>query len=438
MRLRNSYGWLHAAIGKIINSIGFIPSIMSFLAFGVGIFVVTAQGSFFKELFAMLPIIQIDNIETLRAILTSFLNGIISILIFSFSMLMIVLNQTASQYSPRILNWLIGKRSNQYILGTYLGTLIITLILLLSLPGDTDFQPVYNFGILLNSGLVFLCIILFVSIISNVSRDLQVSNITENIYKETLKRIGHEKTNASMEQLDLIKDSGWIAYPGTEHGYLQQIGQEELLRIAHEHDLMIKIPLITGKYYLAGDILFYLNRNGISADLADQIKSHFVFYQGERIQDNSYYGFKQLSEIAVKALSPGINDPRTANNCIDYLTDLFSVWMCKNDTRYIKDKKGKVRILIYPHTFQDLMDICLMPILVYGKKDINILQSLLVMLDKLAKKDEKRKYQKELNMFFNAVANEADRHKENTYFYNYLQEFKNKLHLHKDYFKIEK
>lgn len=434
MKMKNSYGKLQAFVKSVINSIVFIPSIVSIAAFLLGIIILSFEAPFLQNVFSSVPLIQVNEIGTLRAILTSFLTGIISILIFSFSMLMILLNQTASQYSPRILSWLIGKRANQWVLGIYLGTLIFTLLLLLNLPRNTDFRPLYNFGILVNALLVFISIVLFVSIINNVSRDLQISNIISDIYKQTLKRMAQETTNATEKELDQLADTGWLPYPAEEPGYLQNIGQERLVSIASRYDVCIKIHFHVGYYYMKGDPLFYIRQKQVGTELKKEIGAHFVFYQGERIQDNSYYGFKQLSEIAVKALSPGINDPRTANSCIDYLTDLFAIWMCKKDTRYLRDDKGIIRLLIYPPSFTDLVNISLMPILTYAKNDINILQSLLVMLRKLAQADKERRYQQELNLFFAGLLTEMDRHKSNAYYYTYLKKYIGQLKLADGYY----
>src|SRR5690606_13436219 len=138
-------------------------------------------------------------------------------------------------------------------------------------------------------------------------------------------------------------------------------------------------------------------------EIHDRILDNFMFYSGEKIQDQTFYGFRQLSEIAVKALSPGINDTGTASICLDYLTDLFALKTENNNQHIISDNNGVQRIFIHSYIFAELLNICYIPILNYGSNDITILNNLLLSIKKLAEKDRNQKYRHELNAFLQAV-----------------------------------
>jgi uncharacterized membrane protein len=405
----------------IKEKISFIPTLISIAAFGLGILLITLRNSDIEYFFFKTPLVKIHSIETLRSILTAFLTGLISITIFSFSMVMVVLNQAASHYSPKILNWMVGKRSNQYTLGIYLGTIIFTILLLIQLPKNSEFKPAYHFAIVLDAGLTFYCLTLFVSFINRVANDIQVSHITESIYRKTYRKLKSETSKNKAQFTYKTKIHSWTEYPSQESGYLQKISANNLLKIAINNDLEIKIIQRFGYYHIAGTALFCLSKEIKDKEQIESINSAFIFYPGERIQEHTFYGFRQLSEIAVKALSPGINDPGTAVTCLDYLTDLFAFKMNDDSPLVLSDKNKTPRIYIHSYTFTELFEICLIPILNYGQKDTTILAALIHSLGKLARVDTDKKHQKELNKFLNALRQKIELQKETEYFYNYLK-----------------
>lgn len=412
---------LYALVINIKNKITFLPTLISLGAFLLGVAVITFRNAEIESFLFHTPLVKIHEIETLRSILTAFLTGLISITIFSFSMMMLVLSQVANQYSPKILNWMVGKRSNQYVLGVYLGTIIFTILLLIQLPETSELKPLYHFAIVIDAGLTFYCLTLFVTFINHISNDIQISNIIEKIYQKTCKKLKQEVKRNNTKEIHDPPQLNWIEYNSEQSGYLQKITQDDLLKLLVKNNLKIKIVQNFGYYHIKGNVLYSLDKEIKDKKLLDAIRNTFIFYSGEIIQNHTFYGFRQLSEIAVKALSPGINDPGTASTCLDYLTDLFAIRMDNRIVNTILDKEKVPRIFIHSYSFTELFNICLIPILNYGHGDITILQNLLVSLRKLAHKDSHKQYQKELNEFLKTLLFHIDQQKENLYFYNYLQ-----------------
>ncbi len=111
----------------------------------------------------------------------------------------------------------------------------------------------------------------------------------------------------------------------------------------------------------------------------DEIFSNINFARGEYIRDNYALAFKQITEIAVKAMSPGINDPGTAVNAIDYLTELFSLRMKKNDSGVItRDGETYVKVAIIH--FEELIYNVMASLRTYCKHDPLVMQKLVLML----------------------------------------------------------
>ena len=117
----------------------------------------------------------------------------------------------------------------------------------------------------------------------------------------------------------------------------------------------------------------------LDSDLVKKILSNFNFARGEFIEDNYALAFKQITEIGVKAMSPGINDPGTAINSIDYLTELFALRLQKNDNTIITSQEKEPLIAITTANFKELLYQVMASYRTYCKHDLTCIQKLFVM-----------------------------------------------------------
>jgi uncharacterized membrane protein len=179
-------------------------------------------------------------------------------------------------------------------------------------------------------------------------------------------------------------------FPAAETGYLQKIDFVKMQTIAHELDLVIKMEAYETAYVAEGFPIFYMNKKyrDLTEEQINRINKLFLFYSGEKISDNFSYGFTQLMEVAIKAMSPGINDPGTAVYCINYLNELFLLLYNFEPKMHYYDSKGELRISIRSLNFIDLLNRCIIPIIRYGGKDISVTRALLLFLYRLSQKDE--------------------------------------------------
>ncbi len=136
--------------------------------------------------------------------------------------------------------------------------------------------------------------------------------------------------------------------------------------------LEILIPF--GSFVLKGSPLARIS-NDIEKRTIELILSNFIFFEEEIVEENYYLGFKQITETAVKALSPGINDPGTAIKAIDYLTDLISYKFSLREKRLLYSE-NKPRILLRTPSNGTLIYYCFAPIRQYGKQDIVLILKL--------------------------------------------------------------
>ncbi|WP_342645383.1 DUF2254 domain-containing protein [Mucilaginibacter sp. CSA2-8R] len=375
--------WLRKHYSKIISSIAFYPAIIavSFLLISIIMLKIdfSEAGKSFKQ---QLSWLSLKDASTARSILTTIAGGIISLTVFSFSMVMIILNQAASQMSNRILNSMIENRFQQIILGTYIGTIVYALFLLSTIRDISTGIYVPAISIYTLILLTIVDIFLFIYFLDYVTQTVKFETVIKRIQTQTLKAMEQQfctDTPATFELAQLF-----IKLPADESGYFQGFDQPRLLDLLTAHQLEIVFLHAKGTYLIKGAALAQVyGTTAIPEKLSKELYLCIDFYSGQPIERNPEYGFRQLSEVAIKALSPGINDPATAVLSIHALTDLFAYRLNHCLPRLINDDQGKRRISQKIAEFDALFEDCIFPIWQYGKDDRYIHQGLQQMLEQL-------------------------------------------------------
>lgn len=373
---------LREMLRPIYNSIGFLPSFMCFLFFFLALFAIrleqTGLDQWLSEHFSWT---QIDTADTARSIMGTIASGVISLTVFSFSMVMVVLSQATSNFSPRLLPGLISDRRNQSVLGVYLGTIIYAMVLMFNVRAVENNYEVPSVAVLLGVILMGLCMMLFIFFIHGISSSIQISTVLQNIYDKTQNYL----SLAEESHTDLPAPYEILHHPiyAPTSGYLQEIRQQALIKCCQEKNILLGMAQIQGDFVMKDEILCYTDRPVTDPETIDLIQNHFVFYNGEWIADNYIYGFKHLSEVAVKALSPGINDPATAVSVLNHLGVLFRKYLTVQEYKPLVDTQGKVRLILRNHHLFELLQKTLGPIRFYGKEDVQVMERLFWLMQQL-------------------------------------------------------
>jgi uncharacterized membrane protein len=158
-----------------------------------------------KQFKSQLPWLSLKDASTARSIISVVATGIISLTVFSFSMVMIVLNQTASQMSNRILDKLIGSRFQQLVLGAYVGTIVFALLLLSTIRDIDSGVQIPALSTYLLIVLTIVDIFLFIYFLHYITQSVKYEVIIQKIYKETQQALG--KSFKLMREPSLSSDS---------------------------------------------------------------------------------------------------------------------------------------------------------------------------------------------------------------------------------------
>lgn len=380
---------------KVTESIAFYPAIIAvgFLLLSWGMIEIdfSAWG---KQLKASIKFLSLKDATTARSIISTVAGAVISLTVFSFSMVMIVLNQAASQMSNRVLSSMIANRFQQIVLGFYIGTIVYALFLLSTIR-DVDsgiYVPALSIYLLII--LTVVDIFLFIYFLEYVTQTVKYETIINRVKDKTLDTM-KDKFKPLHSETVIWDKMSCIEVKVKDSNYFQSFDQKKMLEIAVAENLHIIILHQLSTFLLKDAPLIKVYSNKIvSKEILDNISSTIDFYSGQPIDRNADYGFRQLAEIAIKALSPGINDPGTAIGALNALSHLFSYRLYCGLPEIIKDAEKITRIYAPASSFEQLFEKCINPIWNYGKKDQYIQTGLLHIIAQLQIVDTKKLYSK--------------------------------------------
>ncbi|MEJ7828588.1 MAG: DUF2254 domain-containing protein [Segetibacter sp.] len=392
--------WLRKYYNETINSIAFYPALISL---GFLLLSILMLGLDFSEtgkhIKSQLSWLSLRDASTARSILTTIAGGIISLTVFSFSMVMILLNQAASQMSNRMLDSMIGNKFQQIILGFYIGTIVYSLFLLSTIRDITSGIYVPALSIYLLLLFTVVDIFLFIYFLHYVTQSVKFETIINRIHKKTLHTL---QNHCCPEKASIFtpdeKKAQTIYMPSSN--YYQGFDKPSLLRFAEKHHVLLQMLHSTGSYLLEGSpLLVVYGDKKLHQEDIDELVVAIDLYRGQPIDKNAYYGYHQLAEVAIKALSPGINDPETAVLSIHALTDLFRFRLFNYLPLTLADENKVIRVAMKELSFEELFVECFYPIWNYGKEDRYIQDALFQMSHQLLHCDIKQENQRLLQNF---------------------------------------
>lgn len=368
---------------KLESKIAFYPMLYSLTGLVFAFFMYYAENKGISSyLIDNIPLLVINNTQTAFNILTTFIAGLISIMVFSFSMVMVLLNQASSNFSPRVLPGLISNKRHQKILGIYNATLLFCIFTMVGIEPDGGENQLPGFSVLLAIVFMVICLGAFIYFIHSISQEIQVHNIMQRLFDEAKNRLDQLINSEKNSNQKFPDTDNWTIYKSPETGFLQDIVLDPIIKFAKENNNQFEIITIKGQYVYKDKPLFK-SKTKLNYESLEELFKYFHFSRDEIIEDNYVLGFKQITEIAVKAMSPGINDPGTTIIAIDYLAELFQIRMYKNDISILfEDSQPLVKINSV--TFKELLYFVLAPIRTYAKHDVIIVNKLINMFQHLA------------------------------------------------------
>ncbi|ALJ00211.1 DUF2254 domain-containing protein [Rufibacter tibetensis] len=390
------------AYKAVVSSISFYPFIIALflLALSWGT-IYLDRISVGKSIISKVSFLQIDNADTARSLLSSLLTGLISLVTFTFSMVMIVLTQVMSSFSPRLLSNLVSSKGNQVVLGTIMGTICYTTVVLSNIESLTIVHKVPAFSVVLAMFLAIVCLFCFIYFIHKISTDIQIGNILNGIYSTT--RDGLERELTSGSYVTEVKENGTtVLVRAWDSGHFDTVTVNDFKKRARKLGLEVRLLKNQGMYLLKGDPFLEINQP-FTKETKNLLEENILLRHQEIVKENLFYGFKHLTEIAVKALSPAVNDPGTAIQSIDYLTDLLCRFQRLEGRKVVKYQNGEPCVIYAPIPFEETFYLCVASIRPYSSQDVTVQARLINLVTKLHQHDEQKKHTTLFDMQLTAI-----------------------------------
>lgn len=370
------------------GSLWFVPLLMLMAGAALALGLVQIDLRFNTQLNQHWPKALSAGPEGARAILTAIAGSMITVAGVVFSITIVTLSLAANQYSPRVLRNFMRDLVNQMVLGLFVGVFAYSLLVLQAIrTDDTSFVPQLAlwFGIVL----VIVSIGFLIAFIHHIAASIQASEMISRIADETLSALNSARRISSEggATVDIHKDKmplQWQSIPSHESGYIQDIDVEKLFALACKRQIIFRVECPVGDFVVAGRPLVSFSGE-IAADkkLSSSVQQLFGINSYRTIEQDPAFGIRQIVDIALKALSPGINDTTTAIHCIDYIGVILHHAIQLTRLPDVHEDRGKPRLMLPQHGTDHLLDIALNEIRQNARGNVAVLLRLLRLLRQL-------------------------------------------------------
>jgi len=308
------------------------------------------------------------EIESIRSLLSTTAAAILGVAGVSFSITIASLTLASQQFGPRLIRTFMRDRFTQTVLGFFVATFLYCMLSMqiITVLSNSNYIPIATlFTVLL---LTIIDLVLLVLFIHHISVSIQVDSVISEVANEMKLRADslftfHEDAVEEDESFAISKfktrlENNAIQTLSEQDGYIRFVDYESLLELAEAQNLLIQVLHRAGDYVLTGTPLYIHVADVSDVDVTEAIDGEFCTIGGTRTpQQDLEHIVRQLVEIAMRALSPGINDTFTAMTCIDSVGSLINLMSKKKiPSVLIKNDKGIPKLLVDRTTYSGLVD----------------------------------------------------------------------------------
>jgi uncharacterized membrane protein len=294
-----------------------------------------------------------------RQILTAIAAAVITVVGVVFSIILVTLTLASTQFGPRMLRNFIRDRGTQLTLGTFVATFVYAVLVLVSIgPGSHGaFVPHISITVTLALMVAALGVLIYFihhtatsiqlpTVIASIARELSQAIEVEGGYGNRGAAAGDRQAGPSSAELAGRMEAGGGVVRAPASGYLQFIRHDVLVQFATEADAVIALNYRPGHFLVQGHPFALVWPPEAAARVSDALGRAHITGPNRTLTQDISFGIDQLVEIAIRALSPAVNDTFTALTCIDWLGDS----LCRISAQWrpagvYRDRSGYIRII---------------------------------------------------------------------------------------------
>ncbi|MGB7347206.1 MAG: DUF2254 domain-containing protein [Pirellulaceae bacterium] len=336
---------LITAWATIRTSYWFIPSLMAIAAIVLSFATTAVDSRIGSEWLEKISWLYANKPAGARAVLSTVAGSMITVAGVTFSMTILSISHTTSQVGPRLVNNFMRDRGNQFTLGVFIATFLYCVMVLRTVrnadtaaaggvSGSADLTAAFvpHVAVMVGLLLAIASVGVLIFFIHHIPETIHVSNIIAGVGRELNEKIEEQfparvgqpneddserETEANLPE-DFYEDARRV---GSEViGYLEYLDSDGLMNLAKQHDLVLRLLAKPGDFRTSENTLLLASpASRVTDEVRDAIRAKFIFGAKRTPTQDLRFQINQLVEVAMRALSPGVNDPFTAMNCMDWL-----------------------------------------------------------------------------------------------------------------------
>ena len=300
-----------------------------------------------------------------RGLLTAVASSMITVAGVVFSITIVALSLTSSQYTSRVLRNFMRDRMNQIVLGVFVGIFAYCLVVLRTIRGGDEGAFVPSLAVLGGLVLAFVGIAFLIYFIHYISLAIQASSIISAAAEETIAAIDHlfpkGLGDSADDQTDeappaALEGQSWVAIMARKTGYIESIDGDALLALASKRETIVRMERGIGEFVVEDTPLMSVTgHEEPDEQAAAEFNAVYVISRQRTVQQDAGFGIRQIVDIALKALSPGVNDTTTAVMCVDYLGAILARLAVREIASPRRMDEGELRVITRGPCFESLL-----------------------------------------------------------------------------------
>jgi len=293
-----------------------------------------------------------------REVLTAIAAAVLTVIGVVFSITILALTLASQQFGPRMMRFFIRDVGNQMTLGVFVGTFVYSVLTLGFITSTRTAVFVPHLSITTSEALLLVDLGVLIYFIHHIAKSIQLPEVIARIADDLFTAIDTEfpietpgrsdPPEAGRSESDLVRllDERGAPVAAVTDGYLQYVAYGELVAIASKLDAVIRLTHRPGHFVVAGRPLATVWPGGAAEQAGRALASAHLTGPHRTLNQDPVFAIDQLVEIAIRALSPAVNDTFTALTCIDWL----SAGLCRISGRALnegvyRDQYGRIRLI---------------------------------------------------------------------------------------------
>lgn len=351
---------------QLRGSLWFVPGWMSLAALLLAVGVVEFESRLDPSWMYQFRWLSTGTPAGARAILSTIAGSMITVAGVTFSITIVALSLASSQFGPRLLRNFMRDRINQIVLGMFIATFLYCAVVLRAVHSSAAGDRVPYLAVTLGVLLALASLGALIYFIHHVATSIQADQIIAQVGADldrTIERLfpkpdekNARATDEEVEAMQLGEGAAEIVIQKT--GYLRAVATQELVDAAKHADVVIQLKIRPREFVVRHTAVALVEpASKVDDTLRQRINEALIVGRLRTPEQDVEFCINQLVELALRALSPGINDPGTAMLCIDRLCGAIC-WLGTRDmpTRLRQDNDGTLRLVLEQPTFNGIAD----------------------------------------------------------------------------------